>query len=83
MPFPRYYAAKWGRFTGPQICIYSFLQRQTDVSVLWPLSKTPNSSGVILVNIVGFASHSISVSIFPSVKPTIEPAMAVSQLSLP
>ena len=83
MPFLKYYAAKWGRFAGPQICIFSFLQRQTDVSVLWPLSKTTNSSGVNLVNIVGFASHSISVSIFPFVRTTFEPAMAVSRLSLP
>ena len=63
--------------------IFSFLQRQTDVSLLWPLSKTPNSSGVTLVDIVGFASHSIFVSIFPSGRTTIEPAMAVSRLSLP
>ena len=36
MPFPKYYAAKWGRFAGPQICIeiFSFLQRQTDISLL-------------------------------------------------
>ena len=59
--------AKWGRYAGPQICMFSFLQRQTDVMSAYfghsPIIQF--SLKIILSGISEFASYRISVSTAP------------------